>query len=133
MWSNNWNNNWSKDIDKNDKVYNYWKNSVNKQFKNNYLKNTIKVSDSTDHNNKFTIEETSIIDGKTFIKEYKFNNNELKQYLISKPNYTLINKDKMQDPNQTLNKYSHVMTNNIPESIHRLAYQRSFNTKSYNS
>ena len=80
MWAENWNNNLNKNINNNDKVYSYWKNSINKQNsnkQNSNKQNTIKISDLTDQYNKYTVEITKYIDGKTFIKEFKVSEQEL--------------------------------------------------------
>ena len=136
MWAQNWNNNWNNNINNNDKIYRYWKKSIDNIKNNSISKNTIKISDFTDHNNKYTVQITKFNNGKTFIKEFKLLKQDLDKILNSNlKNYKIINNNSNNcttEENRGNINYHHEYRNNI-DSIHRSSYQSSFNMKSYNS
>ena len=128
----NWGNN-------NDKITNYWKTSIKNQLgKKNIVNNTIKVSSYLNHEGKYEVDETTNINGKIFIKQYKYSKDELNSYLKkNRENYIIVTGDKNQLSNnsQNINYINAPNTNNYIHPEYRAefnpmnSYKTSFQNK----
>ena len=131
--------NWTNNLNKDDKIYQYWKKSKNPLINHRKFssKNTIKVNSNRDHNNNFSIEEITNSNGNVFIKQYNLNKPDMIKYLVqNKEKYTILIDGKnifekqLNNNNQCNNKsFINKEYKNIGGSIHRQCYQSSFNSK----
>jgi len=129
--------NWNVNLNKNDKVYKYWKQSKDQSQKPFKCENIIKLNSNVDHNSKYLIEEITNSNGNIFIKQYRLCKSEMLQYLVEKKtkNYTILVDGKNIYENEDLNvmkpvkKFNNREYKNIGSSMHRFGYQRSFDQK----
>ena len=117
-----------------DKVFNYWKNSYDLQ-KRAKPNNNLKINNITNHEGLYELEETSNIDGKVFIKQYKLNREDLIKFINSKKNYKIYYANSNEIVSKNINKSLPQNTtvhpeyrNNVP-NIHLDAYRCSYNQR----
>ena len=125
---------------RNDKVANYWRSSYKTQMNDKIPpKNTIKISNTTNHLGLYEIEETTNNNGNIFIKQYKLNSLDLNKYINTRrTNYNIIQGgnniiNKNDNDNVQLNFQKTPSKNAHPEYRHNFtpqeSYRQSFNNK----